>query len=117
MIRLQIMTAEMIEVEASKLDDTLANIQIKYHTCLRRAVPKGKHVTRYDCHRAGVPQRVVRCSPLRKGSKRSGCSFHLNIRVNEGINMGSLAFMYTDVIQVMSQERDLTCTTCRSILM
>ena len=38
------MPTEMIEVEASKLDDTLAEIQIKYHTCLRRGVLKGKHV-------------------------------------------------------------------------
>ena len=82
------MPTEVIEVEASKLDDTLAEIQIKYHTCLRRGVLKGKHATRYDCHRAGVPRRVVGCSRLRKGSKRSGCSFHLNVRVNEGDKHG-----------------------------
>ena len=50
------MPTEMIEVEASKLDDTLAEIQIKYHTCLWRGVSKGKHVTGYDCYRACVPR-------------------------------------------------------------
>ena len=85
------MPTEVIEVEASKLDDTLVEIQIKYHTCLQRGVPKGKCATRYDCHRIGVPRRVVGCSRLRKGSKRSGCSFHLNVRVNEGDKHGIMS--------------------------
>ena len=67
-------TEVMSEVETSKLDDTLTEIQIKYHTCLWRGVPKGKHVNRYDCHCIGVPQRVVGCTCLRKGSKHSKCS-------------------------------------------
>ena len=76
---------EVIEVEACKLDDTLAEVQIKYHTCLRKGVQKGKHVTRYDCHRQGVPRRVQGCTCRRKGSKRCGCNFHVDVRVNEGV--------------------------------
>ena len=38
-------------------------------------------MTKYDCHHTSVPRRVVKCSPLRKGSNHS---FHLNVRVNEG---------------------------------
>ena len=49
-------TRPVMEIDASKLDDTLAEIQIKYHTCLQRGVPKGKHVTGYDCYRACVPR-------------------------------------------------------------
>ena len=76
------MPAEVIDVEASKLDDTLAEIQIKYHTCLRRGVLKGKHVTRYMIVIAQVclDEWLDGCSRLCDGSKRSGCSFHLNVK-------------------------------------
>ena len=70
-----------MEAEDSKFDDTIVEIQIKYHTCLRTGVQKGKHVTRYDFHRSGVLQRVVGCSCLLKGSKHSRCRFHVNVRV------------------------------------
>ena len=39
------MPIEVIEVEASTLDDIVAEIKIKYHTFLLKGVQKGKHVT------------------------------------------------------------------------
>ena len=59
---------EVIKAEASKLDDALAEIKIKYHTCLWRGVPKGKHVTRYDSHCAGASMNGQMLS-LAQGSK------------------------------------------------
>ena len=52
----------MIEVESLKLDDTLTNVQTKYHTRFRKGVQNVRVGLGMICHRGGVPQHVYPCT-------------------------------------------------------
>ena len=47
-------------------------------------------MSRYNCHHIGVPQRVHPCTHPRRGSSRCGCSFHIEVRRNDGFDHGTM---------------------------
>ena len=59
---------EVIKIEAHKLDDTLIDVQLRYHTRFRTGARRGARVTRYNCHRSGVANKQYPCTRRRKHS-------------------------------------------------
>ena len=53
---------EVIEKEALKVDDTLTNVQLKYHIRFRRGIVRGAHVIRYNYHHVGAPRQQCPCT-------------------------------------------------------
>ena len=81
---------EVIKIEAHKLDDTLIDVQLRYHTRFRTGATRGACVTRYNCHRSGVANKKYPCTRRRKHSSRCGCTFHVNARRNDGVDHGTM---------------------------
>ena len=81
---------EVIKIEAHRVDDTLIDVQLRYHTRFRTGVTRGAHVTRYNCHRAGVANKQYSCTQRRKHSSRCGCIFHVDTRWNDEVDHGTM---------------------------
>ena len=81
---------EVIKVESHQLDDALTNLQTKYHTRLMKGVTKGMCVTRYNCHRARTSRLVSNSTRRRRCTPRCGCTFHVDVRMNDGVDNGTL---------------------------
>ena len=81
---------EVIKIEAHKLDDTLIDVQLRYHTRFCTRAGRGARVTRYNCHQSGVANKKCPCTRRRKHSSRCGCTFHVNARRNDGVDHGTM---------------------------